>query len=211
MGGVANPLHHSGRARAAVAGSTRSTRSSTSTSRRSGGRRGRNPATYIGLFDHIRDLYSRRRSTAESRPSPSTSRRARCEVCGRQIDRDALPPGRLPCRASGASATTTAAQGPLRARRVLDRTVEESVTFFEHIRRSSASCRRFTTSAWTTLSWASPRRRSPGESAACQAGVIATGRTLYILDEPTARPALRRTWQAVWRCSTGWWSRATRL
>ena len=57
-------------------------------------------------------------------------------------------------------------------------------------RRSSASCRRCTTSGSTTSGWASrPRRcraaRRSASSSPRELRKVATGRTLYILDEPT--------------------------
>ena len=57
-------------------------------------------------------------------------------------------------------------------------------------RRSSAACRPCTTSAWTTCASASRPRRSPAarpsaSSSRAELAKVATGRTLYILDEPT--------------------------
>jgi excinuclease ABC subunit A len=73
---------------------------------------------------------------------------------------------------------------------VLDMTVTEALSFFQNIPRSAASSRRSSMWAWATCTWDSRQRRLSGGEAqrvklAKELQRVQTGRTFYILDEPT--------------------------
>ena len=158
-----------------------------------------NPATYTSVFDHVRKLFQRSRcrkrscvatSRAGSRSTcagddagtaPATVRSNRdarsptctsCEVCkGKQYNRETLE-----VQYKGRSIAD-----------VLEMSVDEALEFFQHIPRSSGTCRR-STSASATCDWAS--RASPvGEAQriklSSELHKRATGNTMYVLDEPT--------------------------
>ena len=94
-----------GRAPADQRASTRSTRSSTSTSRRSGARRARTRPPTSGVFDHIRDLFSRTQEARARGYKPGrfsfNVKGGRCEVCrgdGQiKIEMHFLPDVYVPC------------------------------------------------------------------------------------------------------------------
>jgi excinuclease ABC subunit A len=161
-----------------------------------------NPATYTGLFDVIRDLFSK---TAEARARGYKPGRfsfnvkgGRCEVCrgdGQiRIEMHFLPDVYVPCeqchgRRYNRETLEVRFKGKTIAD-VLDMPVEEALRFFEHI---PAIRRRLATlndvglgyvrlgQPATTLSGGEAQR----VKLATELAKIATGRTLYILDEPT--------------------------
>jgi excinuclease ABC subunit A len=161
-----------------------------------------NPATYTGLFDVIRDLFSK---TAEARARGYKPGRfsfnvkgGRCEVCrgdGQiRIEMHFLPDVYVPCeqchgRRYNRETLEVRFKGKTIAD-VLDMPVEEALHFFEHI---PAIRRRLATlndvglgyvrlgQPATTLSGGEAQR----VKLATELAKIATGRTLYILDEPT--------------------------
>ena len=161
-----------------------------------------NPATYTGLFDVIRDLFSK---TAEARARGYKPGRfsfnvkgGRCEVCrgdGQiRIEMHFLPDVYVPCeqchgRRYNRETLEVRFKGKTIAD-VLDMAVEEALAFFEHIptiRRRLATLHdvglgyiRLGQPA-TTLSGGEAQRIK----LATELSKIATGRTLYILDEPT--------------------------
>ena len=161
-----------------------------------------NPATYTGLFDVIRDLFSK---TTEARARGYKPGRfsfnvkgGRCEVCrgdGQiRIEMHFLPDVYVPCeqchgRRYNRETLEVRFKGKTIAD-VLDMPVEEALAFFEHI---PAIRRRLATlndvglgyvrlgQPATTLSGGEAQR----VKLATELAKIATGRTLYILDEPT--------------------------
>jgi excinuclease ABC subunit A len=161
-----------------------------------------NPATYTGLFDVIRDLFSK---TAEARARGYKPGRfsfnvkgGRCEVCrgdGQiRIEMHFLPDVYVPCeqchgRRYNRETLEVRFKGKTIAD-VLDMPIEEALHFFEHI---PAIRRRLATlndvglgyvrlgQPATTLSGGEAQR----VKLATELAKIATGRTLYILDEPT--------------------------
>ena len=73
---------------------------------------------------------------------------------------------------------------------VLDMPIEEAAEFFEPSPRSPATCRPWSTSASATSGSASRRRPCPaarrsGSSSPRELQKRSTGRTVYVLDEPT--------------------------
>ena len=146
---VANRLHRArqrpGRAHRGRSGSTRSTRSSRSTSRRSGARRAPTRRRTPGLFDVIRDLFSR---TPEARARGYKPGRfcfnvkgGRCEVCrgdGQiKIEMHFLPDVYVPCeQCHGKRYNRETLDVRFKGKTiadVLDMPVEEAVEFFKHI------------------------------------------------------------------------------
>ncbi len=161
-----------------------------------------NPATYTGLFDVIRDLFSK---TAEARARGYKPGRfsfnvkgGRCEVCrgdGQiRIEMHFLPDVYVPCeqchgRRYNRETLEVRFKGKTIAD-VLDMPVEEALEFFQHI---PAIHRRLATLHDVGLGYirlGQPATTLSGGEAqriklATELSKIATGRTLYILDEPT--------------------------
>ncbi len=161
-----------------------------------------NPATYTGLFDVIRDLFAK---TPEARARGYKPGRfsfnvkgGRCEVCrgdGQiRIEMHFLPDVYVPCeqchgRRYNRETLEVRFKGKTIAD-VLDMPVEEALAFFEHI---PAIRRRLQTLADVGLEYlrlGQPATTLSGGEAqriklATELSKIATGRTLYILDEPT--------------------------
>ncbi len=161
-----------------------------------------NPATYTGLFDVIRDLFAKTQEARVRGYKPGrfsfNVKGGRCEVCrgdGQiRIEMHFLPDVYVPCeqchgRRYNRETLEVRFKGKTIAD-VLDMPVEEALTFFEHI---PAIRRRLQTlndvglgyirlgQPATTLSGGEAQR----VKLATELSKIATGRTLYVLDEPT--------------------------
>ncbi|MGI8802982.1 MAG: excinuclease ABC subunit UvrA [Solirubrobacteraceae bacterium] len=161
-----------------------------------------NPATYTGLFDVIRDLFSK---TVEARARGYKPGRfsfnvkgGRCEVCrgdGQiRIEMHFLPDVYVPCeqchgRRYNRETLEVRFKGKTIAD-VLEMPVDEAVVFFQHIPKIY---RRLVTLRDVGLGYirlGQPATTLSGGEAqrvklATELSKIATGRTLYILDEPT--------------------------
>ena len=162
-----------------------------------------NPATYIGLFDHIRELFSRTQEARARGYKPGrfsfNVKGGRCEVCrgdGQiKIEMHFLPDVYVPCeQCHGKRYNRETLEVRFKGRTiadVLDMTVEEAVDVLRaHPQDQAPRCRRSTTWGSTTSGSASRPPRCPGGEAqrvklASELSKVATGRTLYILDEPT--------------------------
>jgi excinuclease ABC subunit A len=161
-----------------------------------------NPATYTGLFDVIRDLFSKTQEARARGYKPGrfsfNVKGGRCEVCrgdGQiRIEMHFLPDVYVPCeqchgRRYNRETLEVRFKGKTIAD-VLDMPVEEAVVFFEHI---PSIHRRLKTLADVGLGYirlGQPATTLSGGEAqrvklATELAKIATGRTLYILDEPT--------------------------
>ncbi|MEI7559822.1 MAG: excinuclease ABC subunit UvrA, partial [Actinomycetes bacterium] len=161
-----------------------------------------NPATYIGLFDQIRDLYSKTPDAMARGYRPGrfsfNVKGGRCEVCrgdGQlKIEMHFLPDVYVPCeQCDGKRYNRETLEVRYKGRTIADvlaMSCEDALDFFEAIpkirRRLQALCdvgldyMRLGQSA-TTLSGGEAQRIK----LAAELSKIATGSTLYILDEPT--------------------------
>ena len=162
-----------------------------------------NPATYTGAFTPIRELFaqvpeSRLRGYQPGRFSFNV-KGGRCEVCKGEgiltIEMNFLPDVYVPCETcKGKRYNREALEIHYKGKTiadVLDMTVEEALGFFEHVpvHRQQADARS-TMSAWATSSLGQPATTLSGGEAqriklATELSRRATGRTMYILDEPT--------------------------
>jgi excinuclease ABC subunit A len=161
-----------------------------------------NPATYSGVFDHIRKLYSQTREARARGYAPGrfsfNVKGGRCEVCrgdGQiKIEMHFLPDVYVPCeQCHGRRYNRETLEIRFKGKTVadvLDMSVEEAVEFFAHIPKIARRLRtlhdvgldyiRLGQSA-TTLSGGEAQR----VKLATELSKVATGDTLYILDEPT--------------------------
>jgi excinuclease ABC subunit A len=161
-----------------------------------------NPATYTGMFNNIRDLFARLpaakiRGYGAGRFSFNL-KGGRCEKCQGdgliKIEMHFLPPVYVTCEACGGRRynreTLEIAYKGMNIADVLDMTVDEAVNFFRAIPQIYEPCLtlaevglgyvRLGQSA-TTLSGGEAQR----VKLAAELSRKSTGRTLYILDEPT--------------------------
>jgi excinuclease ABC subunit A len=161
-----------------------------------------NPATYTGLFDVIRDLFSKTQEARARGYKPGrfsfNVKGGRCEVCrgdGQiKIEMHFLPDVYVPCeQCHGKRYNRETLDVRFKGKTiadVLDMPVEEAVVFFEHIPKIR---RRLETLAAVGLGYirlGQPATTLSGGEAqrvklATELSKVATGRTLYILDEPT--------------------------
>jgi excinuclease ABC subunit A len=161
-----------------------------------------NPATYTGLFDVIRDLFSK---TPEARTRGYKPGRfsfnvkgGRCEVCrgdGQiKIEMHFLPDVYVPCeQCHGKRYNRETLEVRFKGKTiadVLDMPVEEGVEFFEHIPKIRRRLETLRDVGLGYIRLGQPATTLSGGEAqrvklATELSKIATGRTLYILDEPT--------------------------
>jgi len=161
-----------------------------------------NPATYTGLFDVIRDLFSK---TPEARARGYKPGRfsfnvkgGRCEVCrgdGQiKIEMHFLPDVYVPCeQCHGKRYNRETLEIRFKGRNiadVLDMPVEEALGFFEHIPKVRRRLETLNAVGLGYVRLGQPATTLSGGEAqrvklATELSKVATGRTLYILDEPT--------------------------
>ncbi len=161
-----------------------------------------NPATYTGIFNHVRDLFAklpaaRIRGYGAGRFSFNV-KGGRCEKCEGdgllKIEMHFLPPVYVTCEACGGKRynreTLEIAYKGRNIADVLALTVDEAVTFFRAVPPIAEACQTLAEvglgylqlgQAATTLSGGEAQR----VKLAAELSRRATGRTLYILDEPT--------------------------
>jgi excinuclease ABC subunit A len=161
-----------------------------------------NPATYIGLFDQIRELFAKTQEARARGYKPGrfsfNVKGGRCEVCrgdGQiKIEMHFLPDVYVPCeQCHGKRYNRETLDIRFKGKTiadVLEMPVEEALEFFTHIPKIR---RRLQTlhdvgldymrlgQAATTLSGGEAQR----VKLAAELCKVATGRTMYILDEPT--------------------------
>jgi excinuclease ABC subunit A len=161
-----------------------------------------NPATYIGLFDQIRDLFSK---TPEARVRGYKAGRfsfnvkgGRCEVCrgdGQiKIEMHFLPDVYVPCeQCHGKRYNRETLEVRFKGKNiseVLEMPIEEALTFFEHIPKIRRRIQTLHDVGLDYMRLGQPATTLSGGEAqrvklAAELCKVATGRTLYILDEPT--------------------------
>ena len=161
-----------------------------------------NPATYTGMFNHIRDLFAKLpaakiRGYGASRFSFNV-KGGRCEKCQGdgliKIEMHFLPPVYVTCEACGGRRynreTLEIAYKGLNIADVLSLTVDEAVVFFRAAPPIHEVCMTLAEvglgylrlgQAATTLSGGEAQRLKLGAELSRKS----TGRTLYLLDEPT--------------------------
>jgi excinuclease ABC subunit A len=161
-----------------------------------------NPATYTGVFDFIRQLYSQ---TAEAKIRGYKSGRfsfnvkgGRCEACRGdgiiKIEMNFLPDVYVPCEVChGARYNRETLEVKYKGKSiadVLDMTVDEAVRFFENIPRIHRKLHTLLVVGLGYIRLGQPATTLSGGEAqrvklATELSKRSTGRTLYILDEPT--------------------------
>ncbi len=161
-----------------------------------------NPATYIGLFDHIRELYSRTQEARARGYKPGrfsfNVKGGRCEVCrgdGQiKIEMHFLPDVYVPCeQCNGKRYNRETLEVRFKGKTiadVLDMTVEEALDFFTHIPKIRRRLQALHDVGLDYVRLGQPATTLSGGEAqrvklASELSKVATGRTLYILDEPT--------------------------
>ncbi|MFC2039018.1 excinuclease ABC subunit UvrA [Chloroflexota bacterium] len=161
-----------------------------------------NPATYTGTFTPIRELFAtvpeaRMRGYAPGRFSFNV-KGGRCEACSGegfiQIEMQFLPDVTVPCEiCEGKRYNREALEIKFRGKNiaeVLDMTVEQALTFFEHFPkvRNKLATLKDVGLGYVRLGQPAPTL-SGGEAQrvklASELSKRSTGRTLYLLDEPT--------------------------
>jgi excinuclease ABC subunit A len=161
-----------------------------------------NPATYIGLFDQIRDLFSKTQEARARGYKPGrfsfNVKGGRCEVCrgdGQiKIEMHFLPDVYVPCeQCHGKRYNRETLEVRFKGKTiadVLDMTVEEAVDFFQHITKIKRRLQALHDVGLDYIRLGQPATTLSGGEAqrvklASELSKVATGRTLYILDEPT--------------------------
>jgi len=161
-----------------------------------------NPATYTGMFNHIRDLFAKlpaaRIRGYEAGRFSFNVKGGRCEKCQGdgliKIEMHFLPPVYVTCEACNGRRynreTLEISYKGMNIADVLDMTVDEAVNFFRAVPQIYEPCLTLANvglgyvglgQSATTLSGGEAQR----VKLATELSRKATGRTLYILDEPT--------------------------
>ena len=161
-----------------------------------------NPATYTGMFNHIRDLFARLpaakiRGYSSGRFSFNV-KGGRCEKCQGdgliKIEMHFLPPVYVTCEACNGRRynreTLEIAYKGQNIADVLDMTVDEAVTFFRAVPQIYDPLLTLAEVGLGYIGLGQPATTLSGGEAqrvklAAELSRKATGRTLYILDEPT--------------------------
>ena len=161
-----------------------------------------NPATYIGLFDHIRELYSRTQEARARGYKPGrfsfNVKGGRCEVCrgdGQiKIEMHFLPDVYVPCeQCHGKRYNRETLDVRFKGKTiadVLEMPVEEALEFFRHVPKIQRRLQALHDVGLNYIRLGQPATTLSGGEAqrvklASELCKVATGRTLYILDEPT--------------------------
>lgn len=161
-----------------------------------------NPATYTGAFDLIRDLFA---STSDAKAKGYAKGRfsfnvkgGRCEACGGdgiiKIEMHFLPDVYVPCEVCGGKRynreTLEVKYKGKSIYDVLNMTVEEAVKFFENVPSIRHKIETLNDVGLSYIRLGQPSTELSGGEAqriklATELSKRATGKTIYILDEPT--------------------------
>ncbi|HEY6695587.1 MAG TPA: excinuclease ABC subunit UvrA [Solirubrobacteraceae bacterium] len=161
-----------------------------------------NPATYIGLFDQIRDLFSKTQEARARGYKPGrfsfNVKGGRCEVCrgdGQiKIEMHFLPDVYVPCeQCHGKRYNRETLDIRFKGKTiadVLEMPIEEALEFFAHIPKIRRRLQTLHDVGLDYMRLGQPATTLSGGEAqrvklAAELCKVATGRTLYILDEPT--------------------------
>jgi excinuclease ABC subunit A len=161
-----------------------------------------NPATYTGTFDSIRELFSRTQEARARGYKPGrfsfNVKGGRCEVCrgdGQiKIEMHFLPDVYVPCeQCDGKRYNRETLDVHFKGKTiadVLEMPVEEAVEFFKHIPKIKRRLQALYDVGLGYIRLGQPATTLSGGEAqrvklATELAKVATGRTLYILDEPT--------------------------
>ena len=161
-----------------------------------------NPATYTGVFDMIRDLFAgtpdaKARGYKKGRFSFNV-KGGRCEACGGdgiiKIEMHFLPDVYVPCEVCGGKRynreTLEVKYKGKSIYDVLDMTVEEALPFFENIKTIKRKIKTLYDVGLGYVKLGQPSTELSGGEAqriklATELSRASTGKTIYILDEPT--------------------------
>lgn len=161
-----------------------------------------NPATYTGVFDMIRDLFA---GTTDAKAKGYKKGRfsfnvkgGRCEACSGdgiiKIEMHFLPDVYVPCEVCGGKRynreTLDVKYKGKSIYDVLDMTVEEAVKFFEHVPSIRNKIQTLYDVGLSYVKLGQPSTTLSGGEAqriklATELSRRSTGKTIYILDEPT--------------------------
>ncbi len=161
-----------------------------------------NPATYTGVFDLIRDLFA---STSDAKERGYQKGRfsfnvkgGRCEACAgdgiKKIEMHFLPDVYVPCEVCGGkrynSETLEVRYKGKNIFEVLDMTVEEALPFFENVPKIHRKIQTLAEVGLSYVKLGQPSTQLSGGEAqrvklATELSRRGTGKTIYVLDEPT--------------------------
>ena len=161
-----------------------------------------NPATYTGVFDHIRDLFA---ATPDAKAKGYKKGRfsfnvkgGRCEACAGdgiiKIEMHFLPDVYVPCEVcQGKRYNRETLDVRYKGKNifdVLDMTVEEAVEFFKNVPSISRKIQTLADVGLSYIKLGQPSTTLSGGEAqriklATELSKRSTGKTIYILDEPT--------------------------
>ncbi|ABX40647.1 excinuclease ABC subunit UvrA [Lachnoclostridium phytofermentans] len=161
-----------------------------------------NPATYTGVFDQIRDLFA---ATPDAKMKGYSKGRfsfnvkgGRCEACSGdgiiKIEMNFLPDIYVPCEVCGGKRynreTLEVRYKGKSIYDILDMTIEEAVKFFENVPSIKRKIETLNDVGLSYLKLGHPSTSLSGGEAqriklATELSKRSTGKTIYILDEPT--------------------------
>ncbi len=161
-----------------------------------------NPATYTGLFDHIRDLFSKTQDARSRGYAPGrfsfNVKGGRCEACKGDgtitIEMHFLPDVYVPCEVCHGKRynreTLAVFYKGKSIHDVLQMSVEDALEFFQPVPTIARRLQTLHDVGLDYMRLGQPATTLSGGEAqrvklASELSKIATGRTLYVLDEPT--------------------------